>query len=344
MKRLLRVLALVLAIGAGFHVADECLLSDALAQQGQFQYLARPEPARALPQAEAMIVQVAQQASPTVVSISTQQGSGSGVIVQADGIIITNNHVVGSNRTVQVQLADGRDFEGQVLGTDPTVDIAVVRIPARGLPAAPMADSDQLQVGQAAIAIGNPLGLERTVTAGVVSAINRNPSGFELWGLIQTDAAINPGNSGGPLLDSFGRVIGINTAVLQAPGGGTQGLGFSVPINVANDVVRQILTTGRVRRAYLGIAYNDIEPAIATQFNLPVQEGIIVMAVEGQSPAARAGIRQQDIITAVNDEPIENGGELRGALRRMSPGDTVTLTVLRPSVRAQVRIQLGEAP
>jgi S1-C subfamily serine protease len=215
-------------------------------------------------------------------------------------------------------------------------------VSAQNLPIAPIGDSDRLQVGQSAIAIGNPLGLERTVTSGVVSAVNRNPRGIALDGLIQTDAAISPGNSGGPLVDSRGRVIGINTAVLA--GEGASGLGFAVPINLANDVVRQILTTGHITRAYLGVSFADVEPELAREFGLPVKQGIIVGAVERGSPAARAGIRAQDIIVRGNDTPIASGGDLRRLLRTMAPGTTVRLEVVRPSGRSTIAVQLGQAP
>lgn len=291
-------------------------------------------------QQEETTVRVARVATPTVVSVTRGAGSGSGVIVRADGVIVTNAHVVGNARVVQVSLADGRRFEGQVLDRDPTIDIAVVRIPATGLPTARIGDSDRLVAGQSAIAIGNPLGLERTVTSGVISAVNRSPRGFELQGLIQTDAAINPGNSGGPLLDSDGRVVGINTAILQ----GTTGLGFAVPINLANDVVRQVLTTGRVRRAFLGIAYADIEPELAMQFNLPVREGIIVRAVGAETPALRGGIRPADIIVRIDDTEITRGGDLQRYLRTAAPGSTARVTVVRPSGRTTLTVRLTEAP
>lgn len=287
---------------------------------------------------EQVVIRVAQQATPAVVSVSVGRGSGSGVIVRSDGIILTNNHVVGNARTVQIGLADGRRVEGTVLGRDPSIDVAVVRVPLQDLPAAPIGDSDLLQPGQLAIAIGNPLGLDRSVTRGVISAVNRSPQGFGLEELIQTDAAINPGNSGGPLLDSSGRVVGLNTAIRRD----AVGLGFAVPINLANDVAQQVLTTGVVRRAFLGISYNDIEPAIAAQFRLPVEEGIIVMQVAANSPAARAGIRPADIITRMGEVPITHGGDLRRALRELRPGQRTTLTVVRPDGTSTVEVTVGE--
>jgi S1-C subfamily serine protease len=256
------------------------------------------------------------------------------VIIQRDGVILTNAHVVGNAQVVQIGLADGRRLQGQVIGRDPGIDIAVVRVAAQDLPTAAIGDSDMLEVGQVAIAIGNPLGLDRTVTSGVVSAINREIPGLGAEGLIQTDAAINPGNSGGPLLDSQGRVIGINTVVLQPRGSPVVavGLGFAVPINLANDVVQQLLTTGQIRRAFLGISYADIGPEVAAQFRLPVRQGVIVAEVAPGSPAAQAGVQPQDIVTAINDVPVTRGGDLRRVLRGLAPGSLTTLA--HPSGRA----------
>ena len=306
---------------------------------------ALPEPAprrAARTPAEQTVIDIARQVSPAVVSVLRDEGSGSGFILSPDGIVLTNAHVVGPARTVRIGLADGRELVGQVLGGDPSVDVAVVRVDARDLPSVTIGDADRLEVGQMAIAIGNPLGLERTVTSGVVSAINRNPRGFGLDGLIQTDAAISPGNSGGPLLDSEGRVIGINTAVLRAPG--AEGLGFAIPIALASDVARQVVETGKVTRAFLGISFRDIDPQLAEQFDLPVREGVMVAMVGRSTPAGQAGIRPGDIITQVDDTAITQGGDLRRVLRGRRPGDTVTLSVLRPEGERRVRVRLSEAP
>jgi len=289
---------------------------------------------------EETVIRVARTASPAVVSVSSRGGSGSGIIARADGIIITNAHVVGELRTVEVRTADGRTFTGTVLGRDVLVDTAIVRISATNLPVAPLGDSDRLEVGQTAVAIGNPLGLDRTVTSGVVSAVNRDPRGVGIAaGLIQTDAAINPGNSGGPLLDSSGRVIGINTAILA----GTTGLGFAVPINVAIDVMQQILTTGRVRRAQLGVNTRDITPEISRYFRLPIEEGVVVTTVQRNSGAARAAIQVEDFIVGIDGEKVEDGNDLRRLLRAHKPGDTVNIQIVRGTERLTVRAQLGEA-
>ena len=297
--------------------------------------------ATAQSQEEAITIRVAREITPTVVSVSRNGGSGSGVIVNREGVVVTNAHVVGEARTVEVGLADGRTLRGEVLGRDQTIDVAIVRVAAQNLPTAPVGDSDRLEVGQSAIAIGNPLGLERTVTTGVISAVNRNPRGFGLDGLIQTDAAISPGNSGGPLVDSRGRVIGINTAVLA--GQGASGLGFAVPINLATDVVRQVLTTGRITRPFIGIGYVDVDAELARQFELATREGIIIGRVEPGSPAARAGLRAQDIIVRANDTPIRSGGDLRKLLRGLAPGAQVRFDVVRPAGRTAVTVRLGEA-
>ena len=290
---------------------------------------------------EETVIRVARSATPAVVSVVRRGGSGSGVIVRADGIILTNAHVVGNARTVEIRTADGRTFTGTVLGRDETVDTAVVRVQATNLPAAPLGDSDRLEVGQIAVAIGNPLGLDRTVTRGVVSAINRDPRGVDIAaGLIQTDAAINPGNSGGPLLDSSGRVIGINTAILA----GTTGLGFAIPINVAVDVMEQIVRTGRVRRPYMGIFDRDITPEIARYFRLPVEEGVVIVSVSRNSPAERAGLQVEDFIVGLDGQKIEDGGDLRRLLRTHKPGDTVRVDIVRGTARRTVSVRLAEAP
>jgi serine protease Do len=299
------------------------------------------------PQApEQAIIEITRRVSPAVVSITSRGGSGSGVIIREDGVILTNAHVVGNMAQVNVGLATGEQLVGQVLGRDPGLDLAVVRVQAAGaLPTAPLGDSDQLQVGQAAIAIGNPAGFERTVTAGIVSALNRT-LGAGLEELIQTDAAINPGNSGGPLLDSTGRVIGINTAVLRdTPRGGPTlvGLGFAVPINLGRDVAEQLLATGRIVRPFMGVTYRDLTRELAQQFRLDVQEGLILTEVVANSPAAAAGLRRADIIVRAAGQPIRQGGDLRRLLRASRPGQTLDIVAIRPGAgEFTARLQLGQ--
>ena len=296
---------------------------------------------------EANIIRAARQVTPAVVSVTAPGvGSGSGVIIRRDGIVITNAHVVGNAQNVEIGLADGRTVRGRVLGRDQSVDIAVVRAAAENLPAAQLGDSDRLEVGQTAIAIGNPIGLERTVTTGIISAINRSPRGFELGGLIQTDAAINPGNSGGPLLDSQGRVVGINSVILR----GTTGLGFAIPINLVRDIAEQVITTGRITRAYLGILPVEIIPELAQQYDLEVRQGIIVRSIPPGSPAGAAGVRPADIIVRLDDTPIRTHGELTRFLRGRRPGDTVRVGYVRLDERGRVAsrgtvsVRLEEAP
>jgi serine protease Do len=291
---------------------------------------------------EQTVIQVARQASPAVVLVEQpgpRGGSGSGVVVRRDGIIISNAHVVGDARAVTVTLADGRRFPGQVLGRDPTVDVSVIRIGAQDAPVAPIGDSDRLVVGQTAIAIGNPLGFERTVTTGVVSALNRSIQGATLEGLIQTDAAINPGNSGGPLLDSQGRVVGINTAIIP----GAAGLGFAIPINLARNIADQVLATGRIRRAVLGIQPVDVTAQFAEQLGYPVREGVLVYAISQTSDAYRAGLRPGDVIVRMNGVAITQSGDLRRAVRQAGAGGSVRLDVLRRGgTRATFTARLGE--
>ena len=339
--QMLRQLAVVavggVAVGVGIGVADGA--HDSV--QRAFAQVQPVSRTRTLLPEEESVIRVARQITPAVVGVSQGDASGSGIIIRNDGVVLTNAHVVGDARQVTVTTADGRQLRGTVLGRDATVDVAVVRVTERNLPLAPTGDSDQLEVGQQAIAIGNPVGLERTVTTGIISAVNRSPRGFELGGLIQTDAAINPGNSGGPLLDSQGRVIGITTAILR----GTTGLGFAVPINLANDVASQILTTGRVRRAFLGVGYRDLLPEIAQQYQLPVREGVIVIDVARNTPAQRAGLELGDIITRIDDTPITNSGDLVRVLRARQPGSTVTLRYVRVGENGgerTARVQLSE--
>jgi serine protease Do len=302
-----------------------------------------PDAATALTPEET-VIDITRRVSPAVVSISSRAGSGSGVVIREDGVILTNAHVVGNMRTVVVGMATGDEYQGEVLGRAPDLDLAVVRVDARELPTAPLGDSDRLQVGQAAIAIGNPVGFERSVTTGVVSALNRsiNP---RLDELIQTDAAINPGNSGGPLLNSRGEVIGINTAVLNATPRGQPivGIGFAIPINLGRDVAEQLVTTGVVTRPYIGIRHVGLYPELVRQFRLPAREGILVVAVEAGAPADRAGLLQGDIITKIGDTAITGEGDLLRVLRNTEPNQTVRVSGLRANGRPfEVQLRLGE--
>jgi S1-C subfamily serine protease len=287
------------------------------------------------------IIGVVRDVSPSVVTVMRDGGLGTGFVIDRNGLILTNAHVVGDAPTVDIKLKNARVLEGQVVGKDTTVDVAVVRVKARDLPAVQLGDSDHLDVGQTAIAIGNPLGLEQTVTTGVVSAINRKLSPDDVEGFIQTDATINPGNSGGPLLDSSGRVIGINAAVLR--GNNAEGLGFAVPINVARDVARQLTLTGYVRRAVMGVASLSLTPEIQQRFDLPVDHGVIVSDVYPGSPAYAAGLRRGDIITTMDGHPISGTGDLLRHLRAKNPGDTVTVSGVGDAGPFQYVVRLAES-
>ncbi len=300
---------------------------------------ASPAQAQQFGAEERNAIDVTRRVTPAVVGIQTGSGSGSGVLIREDGVILTNAHVVEGWAQVRVSLADGSEYAGRVLGRDPSIDIAVVAIQGDNLPAAPLADSDRIEVGQFVIAIGNPLGFERTVTRGIVSGVNR-ALGNQLDELIQTDAAINPGNSGGPLLNSSGEVIGINTAVVN-PGLAT-GLGFAVPINLARSVAEQLLTTGEIRRALLGIAYLEVTRELAAQLRLPVAEGLIVTRIEAGSAAAVAGIRRGDILTRINDTNLDSGGDLRRFLRQNSAGQAFQIEGFRGRQAVRYEGQLGE--
>ena len=333
-----RVIIAVLIFGAG--VGTGLVVRQNVRDASAAQAAAAQQP---LTTEEQIVIRVARQITPAVVSIIVPNyGSGSGAVIRKDGMILTNAHVVGTANTVQVGLADGRKVTGRVLGRDPGLDVAVVRIPNDDVPVAPLGNSDQLQVGQLAIAIGNPLGLERTVTTGVISAVNRPARNLGGETFIQTDAAISPGNSGGPLVDSRGNVIGINSAELL--GQGVSGLGFAIPINLAMAMANHVLATGHYVRPFLGIAFSDVDEDLAAQFRLPVKQGVLVTDVQAGSPAARGGIREQDIITKINDTPVAMGGDVRRVLRGLRPGDTVRLSVVRPpdGVRATLTVRLGQ--
>lgn len=306
-------------------------------------------PATVLLAEESRIVDIVKQVSPAVVTVlvsdgrGNQRGSGSGVIVGRDGMILTNNHVISGGSNIRVRLASGREVQARNLGGDPGIDLAILDIDATNLPVAPLGDSDRLQVGQVAIAMGSPYGFERTVTVGVVSALGRSipGGGAALTNLIQTDAEIYPGNSGGPLVDSSGRVIGINTVVV---GGQTGVLGFAIPINTAEDIMEDVVRTGRVIVPWIGISYGEITPQIAQVFGLPMDEGIIVSSVEPNSPAAQAGLAEGDIIVGVNGENADDAAVLQRALREKDVGDRLSLRVMRDSQSRTVTITLRERP
>ncbi len=273
-----------------------------------------------------------------------EQGLGSGVIVSPDGYILTNNHVVEGANEINVLTSDNRELKARVIGADPKTDIAVVKVESKNLPTLAFADSSQVQVGDIALAIGNPFGVGQTVTMGIISATGRGNLGIEDYeDFIQTDAAINPGNSGGALINASGQLIGINTAILSRAGG-NQGVGFAVPANLARTVMNQLLKNGKVIRGYLGVMIQPVTPEIAKAFNLSDAHGALVGEVVPGGPAAKAGIAQGDVITELNGERADGSRELQLKISQMAPGSAVKLKVIRDGNPREVNLTLGELP
>ena len=273
-----------------------------------------------------------------------EQAAGSGVIVDAkSGYVLTNNHVIRQAERIVVTLKDGRQFDAKLVGTDPGTDVAVLQIPAQKLTALKLGDSDALQVGDYVIAIGNPFGIGQTVTSGIVSALGRSglsPEGYEHF--IQTDASINPGNSGGALINLRGELIGINTAII-GPSGGNVGIGFAVPSNMASAVLGQITRFGEVRRGRLGLEMVDITPAIAKKIGVTLVAGAVIAGVQPGSPAEKSGLRERDVIVALNGRPIRSAAELRARLGLTPIGEEVELTVQRGAEKRSIKTRI-EAP
>jgi S1-C subfamily serine protease len=304
------------------------------------------------------VTRVVEAVGPAVVHLGVRQemmgrggqrfeghGSGSGVLITPDGYLITNNHVVQGARQVEVTLSDGRTLSGTLVGTDPATDLAVVRASGAGLPTAVLGDSEKLRPGQIAIAIGNPFGYQASVTAGIVSALGRtlrSESGSVIENVIQTDAALNPGNSGGPLVDSRGRVVGINTAIIQY----AQGICFAVPINTARWVAGLLIKEGRVDRAYLGLTgqTRPIARRWVYEHGLTAATGVFIYQVMPGSPAAQAGVRTGDIIVSVDDRPTPSFDALHRATTRLQPGVAVSLRLLRGTELVTTRVVPERAP
>ncbi|HEX9045821.1 MAG TPA: Do family serine endopeptidase, partial [Verrucomicrobiae bacterium] len=258
-----------------------------------------------------------------------QHGLGSGVIVTKDGYILTNNHVVDGAAEVKVTMTDGRVFTAKVIGRDPKTDIAVVKIKADDLPTVPMADSDKVEVGDVVMAIGNPFGVGQTVTKGIVSATQRGGMGIEDYeDFIQTDAAINPGNSGGALVDIDGRLIGINTAILTRSGG-SQGVGFAIPSDIARNVMQNLVAYGHVTRGYLGVSIQNVTPDLAQEFNLKEIRGAIVGEVMPDGPAANAGFQDGDVVLEFNGKKVADSRHLKLMVADTKPGSSVPVEILR---------------
>jgi len=302
------------------------------------------------------LVEVSEKVTPAVVNISTvrivadfflnpvpQQGLGSGVIFDPEGYILTNEHVVHQAKEIKVILPDGREFEGEPVGLDTVTDLAVVKIKGENLPVAKLGDSKKIKVGEFCIAIGNPFGLQSTVTFGVISAADRSirvePEKV-LENLIQTDAAINPGNSGGALINLKGEVIGINTAIIPY----AQGIGFAIPIDTAKGIVEKLIKYGRVIRPWLGIYYLPVTPQVASRFKLPVEYGIYIASVAFGGPAHKAGLTQGDVIIKFNNRELKTTEDLKSALSRAQIGEKVSLTILREGKSKVIQLTLEERP
>ncbi len=277
-------------------------------------------------------VELAKAVKPAVVNVTgrrdTGRGMGSGFIIHADGYVVTNNHVVEGAEKVQVRLSDGRDLPATIVGLDPKTDLALLKVDGRGLPVIALGDSAALQVGEPVMAIGNPFGLQQTVTTGIVSATGRVIGAGPYDDFVQTDAPINPGNSGGPLVNARGQVVGINSVIFSRTGGSV-GIGFAIPVNLAKSVFSQLAANGRVERGWLGVSIQEITPALAKSLGLADERGALVAQVTEGSPAATAGIKQGDVIVAVAGRAVGRSADLPPLVANLEPGHPVKLTVVR---------------
>ena len=273
-----------------------------------------------------------------------EKSLGSGVIVSPEGYVLTNNHVVDGATEVKVTLSDKREYVAKIVGTDPKTDVAVLKIDAQNLKPVTLGDSSKVEVGDTALAIGNPFGVGQTVTRGIISATGRGNLGIEDYeDFLQTDAPINPGNSGGALINDRGELVGINTAILTHSQG-SEGIGFAVPVNLARQVMDQILKNGKVERAFMGILPQDMTPEMAKAFGQKDARGVVVGDVTANSPAAEGGVRRGDILLEVDGKPVATANELRMTISMMQPGTDVRLKVLRDGSEHQISVKLGEMP
>jgi serine protease Do len=269
---------------------------------------------------------------------------GSGFIIREDGYLLTNNHVIDGATTIRVKLKDGREFPGTVVGRDEKTDLAVVKIPATGLPVLPLGNSSELQIGEPVMAIGNPFGLDGTVTTGVVSGEGREIGAGPYDNFIQTDASINPGNSGGPLVNAAGHVVGINTAIYSPGSGGSVGIGFAIPVDTAKTILPQLESAGHVTRGWLGVGIQPVTPALAKAMHLPDTTGALVGQVTKGSPAAAAGVQPGDVIVAYQGKPIAKASDLPAAVAATPIGTDAALTVLRDGDRHALTLEVAAMP
>jgi serine protease Do len=273
------------------------------------------------------------------------QGVGSGVIVNSEGYILTNHHVVDGALEIKVELTDNRTFTAKLVGSDPPSDLAVLKIEARDLPTLQLGDSDKVRVGDFVLAVGNPLGIGQTVTSGIVSAKGRSTgiSDGSFEDFLQTDAAINRGNSGGALVNTTGELIGINSQILS-PSGGSIGIGFAIPSNMARTVMEQLMKAGRVRRGMLGVTIQSVNADLASSLSLPAARGAIITSVQRGGPAERAGLQRGDVITAINKQPVIDNNSLRNLVASLGPGSTVEVTARRNGRDQSFQVPLAELP
>ena len=271
-------------------------------------------------------------------------GLGSGVIVSAEGYLLTNHHVIEGATDIDVRLADGRETRARLVGTDPETDIAVLKIDLAPLPVVALGDVSRLLVGDAVLAIGNPFNVGQTVTSGIVSALGRNRLGLSTFeNFIQTDAAINPGNSGGALVDARGALVGINTAI-YSQGGGSLGIGFAVPVDLARQVMDDLVRDGRVVRGWIGVEPRDLPADLAASLGLEKVQGVLITGVLQAGPAAQAGVRPGDVVTAVGDRPVQTTADLLKAVAALKPQTNAALGVVRNGQRLRIDVQIGQRP
>lgn len=282
---------------------------------------------------------------PAIPRQQMERSLGSGVLVSADGYILTNHHVVSAAQEIEVGLHDGRTVKGKLVGSDPESDLAVLKVELKQLPHIVLGHSREVQVGDLVLAIGNPFSVGQTVTMGIVSALGRSKLGINAFeDFIQTDAAINPGNSGGALVDTHGNLVGINTAIFSRDGGGSLGIGFAIPVDLAARVSKQLIEHGQVIRGWLGIGAQDLDSALSASFGLSSTEGALVTAVLPDSPAAQARLQPGDIITAINGRKLHSAKDLLNQVADFKPGTRISLTFLHQGTRVQKRVHVGLRP
>lgn len=325
------------------------LASDSSGQEGAINNRERNRDSEALDAFSKVVVNVSQLLRPAVVNLRAKRGArggaGSGMFFTSEGLILTNHHVIGASKSLRVRMLDGEEAVGKVVGSDPWTDLAVVKVDRADVPHVKLGDSRSLQVGQLVVAIGSPYGFDSTVTAGVISALGRSlrsVSGHLVENVIQTDAALNPGNSGGPLVDSFGNVIGVNTAIIQM----AQGICFAIPVDTAKHVIAQIMKTGRVSRGYLGIQARTVPlaPTLAKWFRLEQSTAVEVMKADIPGPAYQAGVDEEDLLIALGGQPMRTVDDVHKMLMSLPVGVPATMSVLRGERRLERSVTPQEFP